>query len=164
MIITYQDLSKIREEFSGKRIVFCSGSFDIPHAGHVLFLEDCKKNGDILVVAVGSDAILRKSRGNERPVLNEHIRIKTIDSFKPVDFSLLDKNSGDDYSLSFIETVFKELRPDIYVINQDAYDIDFRKKLSEKFNVELIILERLCPQEFEEISATKIINKIKKIA
>lgn len=154
---------KIREEHKDKKIVFSSGTFDLPHAGHVLFFEDCKKLGDVLVVGVGSDAITRARKGAGRPVVNEHVRMKTIASFKPVDYCFLDNNDGSEEPLNFITGVFEHLKPDVYVINDDAFDIAYREKLSKKHNVKLTILKRSCPPEFENISTTKLIEKIKKL-
>ena len=42
-IIQYGDLENIRRKHENQKIVFCSGSFDLPHGGHAIFLEDCKK-------------------------------------------------------------------------------------------------------------------------
>ena len=48
MIINFEDLSKIRNENINKKIVFCSGSFEITHVGHIIFFEECNKYGNIL--------------------------------------------------------------------------------------------------------------------
>lgn len=154
-------LHKIREQHQGKKIVFSSGTFDLPHAGHVLFLEDCKSLGDVLVVGVGSDAITRARKGTDRPILNEQVRLKTISAFKPVDYCFLDNSSSDEKPLNFITEVFEHLKPDFYVINEDAFDIPYRQQLSKNYKVKLVILKRSCPPEFENISTNKIIEKIR---
>jgi cytidyltransferase-like protein len=158
--IDYSDLPKLREEFKDKKIVFCSGVFDLTHIGHIIFFEDCKNLGDILVVSVGSDALVKKYKGETRPVLNEQTRMKTVDSFNSVDYTLLDEVVDETNFLKGIEVVFEGLHPDIYVINKDASNIEYRRSLCDKYNVSLVILERHCPEEFDEISTTKIINKI----
>ena len=162
-IININDLKNIREEHKDKKIVFCSGSFDLTHAGHILFFEDCKKQGDILVVAVGKDSSIKDNKGDKRPILNEHIRLKTIDSLKPVDYCYIDPISMSGNKLYTIERAFENLKPDIYTINEDAFDIPYRKELSEKYGVKLIILPRICPLEFDGISTSKIIQKIKNL-
>lgn len=163
--ITYDDLSEIRKRYGSKRIVFCSGSFDLLHTGHVLFFEDCKKFGDILVVAVGDDTTMRKYKGEQRPILNEHIRLKLVDSLKPVDYCFLDKpfEIGETEFFSPLNFIFRKLKPDVYVINEDASNILGRKKVAEKNNVAIKILGRWCPKEFDNISTTKIIEKIKSL-
>ncbi|MDP2598523.1 MAG: adenylyltransferase/cytidyltransferase family protein [Candidatus Liptonbacteria bacterium] len=162
--IAFKDLEHIREKHRGQKIVYTSGGFDLTHAGHVLFFEDAKKHGDVLVVMVGSDKAVRRDKGNTRPVQNEHIRMKMIDSLKPVDYTMTDEDElvpPGKHPLHFVEMVFEKLRPDAYVVNEDAFDIPHRKEFAKKHGVELIILERWCPQEFEKISTSGIIKKIK---
>ena len=57
MIIQADELPKLQ----GLSVVFCSGSFDLLHSGHAWFLASCKNLGGSLVVAVGSDAMIRQS-------------------------------------------------------------------------------------------------------
>lgn len=163
MIIKHKDLSSIRNKNPDKKIVFCSGSFDLTHAGHIIFFEDCKKAGDILVVMVGLDDEIRINKGPDRPVLNQDIRLKMIDSLKPVDycFQNIPWIPGA-HPLDTIGVFFESLKPDIYAINEDAFDIPHRRMLVKKHGVKLLILERNCPPEFEKISTTKIIEKIKR--
>ena len=162
-IITKRDFSKIRKNNPNKVIVYCDGSFDLPHAGHILFFEDCKGLGDVLIVGVGTDIGIRKRKGEGRPILNQDIRLKTIDSFKSVDYAFLNKLPHYRNMLSQLDDCFKKLRPDIYVVNEDAFDIGYREKISKKHGVKLAVLKRTCPIEFEAISTSKIIDKIKNI-
>lgn len=159
--ISFEDLTSIREKDKDKEIVFCSGAFDLTHAGHVLFLEDCKKHGDLLAVGVGSGAGI-KEKGKGRPILNKYLRLKMVSSLKPVDYAFLIPDVDVSYELEKIKYTLEKLRPDKYVINSDASDIPYREKISEECQVKLIILERSCPPEFENISTTQIIEKIKK--
>ena len=55
------------------------------------------------------------------------------------------------------------LRPNIYAINNDVKDIEERKKVTEEYKVTLVILQRTCPEEFDHISTTRIIEKIKRM-
>lgn len=161
-IITHSDFPAIRRKHKNKKIVFCSGVFDLTHAGHALFLEKCKKEGDVLVVAVGEDTSLRDlGKGKGRPVLNEHIRLKMVDSLKPVDYTLIGLCPSGKNPLSFMETMFNHLRPNVYVINSDAFDISYRKYLAKKYHMKIKIFKRTCPKSFEHISTTGIIKKIR---
>lgn len=161
-IIRFDDLADIRAKNLDKKIVFCSGTFDLTHAGHVLFFEDCKKYGDILVVAVGNDynqKVLVKGKG--RPIQNESIRLKMVSSLKPVDYVLLDPNAINNDWLPLLIDFHKELKPDYYVVNEDAFDIPRRKELIKDFPVQMIVLKRTAPPEFENISTSNIVKKIK---
>lgn len=162
-VVSHSDLPSIRERHRDERIVFCSGSFDLAHAGHVLFLEDCKRLGDVLVVCVGNDALTRHAKGGGRPVLNQHLRLKMVDALKPVDYCLVDDTAEDKYPLEVLGTIFPELKPDSYVINEDAFDIPYRKAVSKRFGVRLLILPRTSPPEFDAVSTTGIIDKIKRL-
>ena len=58
----------------GKKIVATNGSFDLLHATHVYFLQETKKQGDILIVGLNSDASVRSYKSPDRPIINEHDR------------------------------------------------------------------------------------------
>ena len=159
--IKLSDLENIRQEHKGKKIIFCSGCFDITHAGHVLFFEDCKKLGDILVVMVGSDDVIKRDKGSSRPIINEYLRMKMVDSLKPVDYTFLDYIlPNPPHPLYIIDMVIEKLKPDAYVINKDAWDIPYRESFTKKHNVPFIILDRTAPKEFESVSTSQIIKKI----
>ncbi len=162
--ITFNDLTKLREELRGKTIVFCSGGFDLTHAGHVLFFEDCKKHGDILVVGLGSDAARRGEKKDDgRPIINEKMRLKMVSSLKPVDYAFIIEHLAETHKLDPLNKIFEVLQPDVYVINADASHIPYREDLVKKFGAKLIILDRWCPPEYDAISTTKLIEKIKKL-
>ncbi len=161
--INYGDLQEIRRKHKNQKIVFCSGSFDLPHGGHAIFIEDCKKFGDVLVVGVGGDEVIRQNKGPGRPIMNERVRAKLISSLKPVDYCLIDDNSKQEHVFSFVEFVFDNLRPDVYVVNSDGFNMPSRRELAEKYGVEIIVLERWAPKEFGDISTTEIIKKIRSV-
>lgn len=73
----------------GKKVVFTNGCFDLLHYGHVKYLEEAKKKGDILVVGVNSDISVRKIKGNKRPIVNEKDRISLIAALESVDYAVL---------------------------------------------------------------------------
>ncbi len=162
-IITLGDLRKIRRKHADKKIVFCSGVFDLTHAGHALFFEDCKKHGDILVVALGRDMDIRKYKGKERPILNQHARLKMVDMLKPVDYCLFGSSVKKGNLIMPMRYMLMRLRPDVYVVNDDAFDMPARKQLAHICGTKLIICRRICPAEFGNISTTDIIEKIKKM-
>ena len=63
------------------------------------------------------------------------------------------------------EKAIGELRPDAYIINEDAFNIPFRKEWMKKYDgVELIILPRYAPPGFGDISTSGIIKKIKSLS
>ena len=63
--------------------------------------------------------------------------------------------------LDVVGEMCKRLKPDIYAVNSDAFDIPKRKRIMNELGIRIEILERTCPAEFENISTTKVIEKIK---
>lgn len=74
------------EKKNGKKIVFTNGCFDIIHPGHVSYLKASKELGDILLVALNSDASVQKLKGKTRPVNKIDDRSIVMDALKPVDY------------------------------------------------------------------------------
>jgi len=96
----------------GKRIVFTNGCFDLIHYGHVKYLQDAKRKGDILVVGVNSDSSVRHIKGRNRPIVSEKYRIRVIAGLESVDYTFL---FNQDTPLAAIKSV----KPDILVKGAD---------------------------------------------
>jgi rfaE bifunctional protein nucleotidyltransferase chain/domain len=79
-------LTEFLEKNKDKRIVFTNGCFDIIHKGHVTYLNEAKKLGDLLVIGLNSDASVKRLKGPERPINNETDRQYVMSQLKPVDF------------------------------------------------------------------------------
>ncbi|MBI1978264.1 MAG: D-glycero-beta-D-manno-heptose 1-phosphate adenylyltransferase [Candidatus Omnitrophica bacterium] len=69
----------------GRQIVFTNGCFDLLHAGHVMYLEQAKKFGDILIVGLNSDRSTRKLKGRGRPINSEQDRARVLGALSCVD-------------------------------------------------------------------------------
>jgi rfaE bifunctional protein nucleotidyltransferase chain/domain len=96
----------------GKAVVFTNGCFDLIHAGHLKVLQHCKKHGDILVVALNTDASVRRLKGPKRPLLPLKERGELMAALKPVDVVTW---FGEDTPYALI----KRLKPDILVKGGD---------------------------------------------
>ena len=70
---------------TGQKISFTNGVFDILHEGHIFSLSQAASEGDILVVAVNSDASVKRLKGPDRPVNNEKSRALILASLVMVD-------------------------------------------------------------------------------
>jgi len=68
-----------------KVIVFTNGCFDILHRGHVEYLKEAKKLGDILIVGLNSDESVRKLKGKGRPINKENDRAQVLMALESVD-------------------------------------------------------------------------------
>lgn len=151
MILSKETAAKLIEELKlqGKKVVFTNGCFDILHVGHLRYLNEAKKQGDILIVGVNSDASVRQLKGAGRPINNEIDRAEMLSGLKAVDFTVIFEE------LTPIETLDK-LKPSIHVKGGD-YDKD---KLPETATVEKHGGEVRILSFVEGKSTTNIVNKI----
>jgi len=99
---------------AGDEVVFTNGCFDILHLGHVDYLEKARSLGNRLVLAVNTDASVKKLKGEHRPVNSEYARARILAALNFVDLVML---FGEDTPLELIE----EILPDILVKGKD-YD------------------------------------------
>jgi D-beta-D-heptose 7-phosphate kinase/D-beta-D-heptose 1-phosphate adenosyltransferase len=100
------------ERSQGRRVVFTNGCFDLLHAGHVHLLERARALGDFLIVAVNSDASVRRLKGPERPLVGEADRTRLLAALDAVGCVVV---FDEDTPLSLIRTI----RPDILVKGGD---------------------------------------------
>lgn len=111
-VLAWSELDSALAPFRNKKIVFTNGCFDLLHVGHVRYLQEAKKLGEILVVGVNSDASVRRLKGPTRPVQNENDRAEILAALKAVDFSVL---FDEDTPLELIQKV----KPSILVKGGD---------------------------------------------
>ncbi len=113
-IKSVSELARIvsRLKASGKCVVFTNGCFDILHYGHTRYLEEARSCGDALVVAVNSDASVRRIKGPKRPVVGEKDRAGVIASLASVDYVTI---FGQDTPLE----VIRRIKPDVLVKGAD---------------------------------------------
>jgi len=69
-----------------RRVVFTNGCFDLLHPGHIRCLEQARALGDLLIVAINSDASVRRMKGAERPVMPEGERAEVLAALAAVDY------------------------------------------------------------------------------
>jgi D-glycero-beta-D-manno-heptose 1-phosphate adenylyltransferase len=74
---------------AGKTVVMANGIFDLLHVGHVRYLEDARRHGDALLVAVNSDASARALKGEGRPIVPEAERMELVAALRCVDGAFL---------------------------------------------------------------------------
>ena len=72
-----------------KKIVFTNGCFDLLHIGHIRYLKEAQKLGDVLIVGINTDASVKRLKGPTRPVQNEDDRAEILASLKSVTHTIL---------------------------------------------------------------------------
>ena len=71
---------------AGQTIVFTNGVFDILHRGHVTYLEEARRLGDLLIVGLNTDESAQRLKGPGRPVNTLEDRAAVLVALRSVDF------------------------------------------------------------------------------
>jgi rfaE bifunctional protein nucleotidyltransferase chain/domain len=113
-LVTLRKLLRIRRQLrrEGKTVVFTNGTFDILHRGHVEYLAAARREGDVLVVGLNSDASIRRIKGPARPINPLRDRAGVLAALRSVDYIC---PFGDDTPARFIDA----LVPDVLVKGAD---------------------------------------------
>jgi D-beta-D-heptose 7-phosphate kinase / D-beta-D-heptose 1-phosphate adenosyltransferase len=104
------DLNRLRAQ--GKRVVFTNGCFDLIHLGHIKYFQFARKQGDLLVVGVNTDASVRRLKGTKRPIISESDRLGVLEELESIDYLI---RFDDDTPLRLIQMI----RPDVLVKGAD---------------------------------------------
>ncbi len=154
IVLNYEELKKFIEahRILKQRVVCTIGSWDMLHIGHLRYLINAKKHGDILVVGVDSDAAIKRYKNEFRPIIPQDERMEMLCYQDCVDYVTLiedvDENGKWDYEL------IKITRPDIFVCINESYPEEQKNNIKSHVN-ELIEL----PRQAENTSTTDIIEK-----
>lgn len=167
--IDYDSLNKQikADREAGKKIIMCSGTFDLFHVGHMRMLAAAKGQGDILIVAVKSDkaAALKKE---DPPVMSQDIRMETIANCISADYVILADydvrrkvpfifiNTASFEWLNMFTPIISTIKPDVFVHEDNPLITEARKQLFNAFDVEGVVQPRTAG-----ISTTDIIDRIK---
>ena len=86
----------------GRSIGFTNGCFDVLHAGHVAYLRAAAQEADLLVVAVNTDASIRRLKGPDRPLNHQDDRLLVLSELESIDYLVL---FDDDTPLDLIRAI-----------------------------------------------------------
>ena len=132
-----------------KKIVTTNGVFDILHLGHVKYLEDANKLGDVLIVGVNSNKSAKQNKGDERPIIDEKSRLAVLAALESIDYIFL-------FNEKDPRKWLEKIKPDIHVKAGD-YKLNqiIEKDVVEKNGGKISIAKLL-----KGYSTTRLINKI----
>lgn len=137
---------------NGEKIVFTNGCFDLLHPGHVAYLEDAKKLGQRLVVAVNSDASVKRLKGEGRPVQAAESRMAVLAGLESVDWVVVFEDDTPERLLSL-------LKPDVLVKGGDYQPTQVvGASIVQAYGGEVRVLSFV-----ENCSTTSIVEKIRSI-
>ena len=110
-------VSRLQEErAAGKRIVVTNGCFDVLHRGHTAYLNQAKRLGDVLVVAINSDDSVRRLKGPTRPINPALDRSSVLAALSCVDYVTV---FDTDTPIPLLERI----RPDVYAKGGDYEEV-----------------------------------------
>lgn len=155
MIISTEEAVKIAQQMhkAGKKIVTTNGCFDILHIGHVRYLAEAKKLGDVLIVGVNGDKSPYFRNKPGRPIVPERERLEMLDALKPVDYVFpFDDETSNEW--------VREIGPDFHVKCTDAgYGIE---QCVERFAVQESGGKVVLLPKVEGRSTTNIVKQVLK--
>ncbi|WP_138310456.1 MULTISPECIES: D-glycero-beta-D-manno-heptose 1-phosphate adenylyltransferase [unclassified Clostridium] len=111
-LVDYKKAKDIRKIHEKRQIVFTNGCFDILHVGHIRYLQEASKLGDLLIVGLNSDSSVKRLKGDNRPINTERERAEILCALEYVDYVILfDEDTP--YEL------IKVIQPDVLVKGND---------------------------------------------
>ncbi len=112
-LLSRDELKRVvaRLKSEGKKIVFTNGCFDLLHVGHIRYLNEARKLGDVLIIGLNSDASVRRLKP-QRPLNEEAHRAEVLASLEAVDYVTL-------FSEDTPRELIKSIRPDVLVKGGD---------------------------------------------
>jgi D-beta-D-heptose 7-phosphate kinase/D-beta-D-heptose 1-phosphate adenosyltransferase len=145
-ILDRMGIKKISAALRAKanKVVFTNGCFDILHAGHVRYLKQARKLGDVLIVGLNSDSSVSGLKPG-RPVNSEKNRAEVLAALAAVDYVVI-------FSEKTPYNLIKAVKPDILVKGGDWKKEDIIGSDIAKETLSLPFVKG--------ISTTKIIEKI----
>lgn len=123
-----------RLKIEGAKIIFTNGCFDLLHLGHVRYLREAKKLGDILIIGLNSDDSVRNLKGKDRPYISEMERAEILASLECVDYVTI-------FSEQRPDNLIKLVKPDIHVKGGDYKANQLpEKKLVESLGGKVVVI------------------------
>ncbi|HEY0935847.1 MAG TPA: adenylyltransferase/cytidyltransferase family protein [Trebonia sp.] len=121
----------------GFKVVLTSGSFDILHEGHSMYLEAARQFGDFLIVGLDSDEKIRARKGESRPVVPQAERLRMVTHQRGVGLVTLKHTQHPKWAL------IKAVRPDVLVATEETYSPAEIRELEAGYCGRVEVLERM---------------------
>lgn len=160
-IFKLEELAAIRQRHHRDKIVLVTGVFDLIHPGHIIFLEAARALGDVLVAGVGCDAQVSRLKPG-RPIWPDGWRAQMVASLRTVEYCFIGPPETVEHPLKIVERGLATFRPDVYAVNDDAFDISYRRGLASRFGAKLTVIPQAdYPPGFTELSTTALLQKLR---
>lgn len=133
-------------------IVLVGGVFDILHSGHINFLTEAKKEGNLLFVFLESDESVRNKKGNNRPIHTQKQRAIVLKSLKTVDYiiPLEGVTRNNEY-----DKLIVQIHPSVIALTEGDINLEKRRIQANNIGTRLAVIKK-----FASPSTTNLIEKI----
>lgn len=150
-IVSQEQLELIvrRHRADRKRVVLTNGCFDLLHVGHVTYLQEAARLGDLLIVAINTDSMVRYLKGPDRPINSEQHRAIMLAGMGCVDHVVV-------FEEETPHALLRRICPDI-LVKGGTYSIDevMGREIVEQYGGEVLVMG-----EVPNISTTHLIHRI----
>jgi len=151
----YDELASIVDGYKRRqyRVSATIGTYDVLHVGHMRYLTNARNQGDLLVVGVDTDAVVKRGKGDLRPIIPFKERIEMlsyqscVDLIAPLDD--LDENGSWKYGL------LQAIRPDVFVAEETSYS-DEQLDDIRRYSKQVVVL----PRQAQGTSSTQIMDNL----
>ena len=141
-----------RRRARGETVVFTNGCFDLLHAGHVRYLEQCRAYGQVLVVGLNSDASVRaQDKDSDRPIVPEDQRAQVLAALEAIDYVVL-------FDEPTSQQIIEKIAPDVLVKGSDWAQAGVVGRDFVELRGGKVVLAPLV----EGVSTTNIVERIRK--
>ncbi len=121
-MISLNKLSGELKNNTNKKVVLVGGCFDILHIGHLRFIQKAKKFGDVLVIGINSDKLIKNTKGKHRPIIPQNQRAELLMGLKAVDYVFITNRGLYDYEN------LRKIKPDFLIFTNEAVTLKRNKR------------------------------------
>ncbi|EKD86269.1 MAG: bifunctional heptose 7-phosphate kinase/heptose 1-phosphate adenyltransferase [uncultured bacterium] len=123
-----------------KTIVLAGGCFDILHRGHIFFLEEAGRQGDILILFLESDENIKSRKGLERPINSQKYRSIVLSALSSVDYviPLEGMTNNQEY-----DKLIVQISPDIIALTEGDPGLEQRKKQAKIVGAKIRLIKKI---------------------
>lgn len=122
------------------RRVLVGGCFDVLHFGHIMFLKEAKKLGDVLIILLESDEKVRTMKGDKRPIHTQRQRATMLDALLCVDEVVMLPSVTTD---TYYKELVSGIKPSIIAVTEGDPIVDKKRVQAESIGAQLTVIPKI---------------------